>query len=105
MFAVAISIEDSRGNKKAKAFASNADTETAALGDAFMQLSKFGDAFIVLDWDIMPELDTLLAAIRPHVLNGQKIKAIKALREVKFMDLRAAKAFVDQHEHDFDTPF
>jgi ribosomal protein L7/L12 len=101
MFAIAISITDSRGNDKVKAFMSNARTETEALGEAFIQLSKLGEAFIVLGWDIAPDEESLLNAIEMHVRAGQKIPAIKALREIKKYGLREAKEFVDAHWYDW----
>jgi ribosomal protein L7/L12 len=110
MFAVAISLVDSRGNERVIAFSSDANTEVAALGEAFTWLADGRDAFVVKGWDVAPSEALLLEAIEPHVRAGKKMAAIKALREVKKWDLRKAKAFVDSHWYDWprdeaDLPF
>ena len=102
MFAIAISYTDSRGNDKVKAFMSHEATETAALGEAFTAMSTLKDAYVVRGWDIAVNDEMLLAAIKPSILEGRKIEAIKIYRKLTGADLRESKAFVDAHMNDWD---
>jgi ribosomal protein L7/L12 len=101
MFAIAISYTDSRGNDKVKAFLSHAPTETAALGEAFTNMSKMTDAYTVRGWDVGVNDETLLAAIKPSILDGRKIEAIKIYRKLTGEGLRESKFFVDAHMNDW----
>jgi ribosomal protein L7/L12 len=103
MFAIAISYTDSRGNDKVKAFMSYEATETAALGEAFMNMSKMTDAYTVRGWDVALNDEMLLAAIKPSVIDGRKIEAIKIYRKLTGAGLRESKAFVDAHMYDWNT--
>jgi hypothetical protein len=104
IFAVAISMQDSRGNEKVRAFSMDAKNRAAALGESFIRLSHSGEAFIIKGWDISSCGDeVLLDAIRPHVIDRKKIRAIKAMREVDWSyGLREAKEFVEAHWYDWE---
>jgi hypothetical protein len=101
MFAIAISYTDSRGNDKVKAFMSHEATETGALGEAFMSMSKMTDAYTVRGWDVGVNDEMLLEAIKPSILEGRKIEAIKIYRKLTGEGLRESKAFVDAHMYDW----
>jgi ribosomal protein L7/L12 len=103
MYAIAICYTDTRGNDKVKAFMSHEATETAALGEAFMAMSRMNDAYVVTGWDVAVNDDMLLAAIKPFVLEGRKIQAIKEYRRLTGAGLRESKAFVDDHMNDWRT--
>jgi ribosomal protein L7/L12 len=101
MFAIAISYTDSRGNDKVKAFLSHEATETAALGEAFTAMSKMTDAYTVRGWDVGVNDEMLLEAIKPSVIDGRKIEAIKIYRKLTGEGLKESKGFVDAHMNDW----
>jgi ribosomal protein L7/L12 len=103
MYAIAISYTDSRNVDKVKAFLSHEATETAALGEAFTAMSRMKDAYTVNGWDVGVNDEMLLEAIKPSILEGRKIEAIKIYRRLTGTGLRESKAFVDDHMNDWRT--
>jgi ribosomal protein L7/L12 len=97
IYSIAIGFTDSRGNDKVRAFGMDAESDTDALGQAFTMLAASSLSFTVNDWDIAPCLDAQLEAIRPEIMAGRKIGAIKALRDVHHLGLQEAKVFVEKY--------